>query len=285
MAFPAKALVAARQLQLRVAFSSDGRHLVVGYGSGDVSEPGQEVFVSGGDQRAGGPHLSQLCMCVSGLQPRREPPCRRFDLRIRLRTTVSCAWTYSDVMTGQGSLVGRDQSPPRARGQAGVQPLQPAPCGRSLVGGGLGDLMDAPKVWDATTGEEVQPGADWVAEWSCSHVHYDQYKLKSASEKFDDILDFTVRKLRDNNDGKEIILRGDTKIEQVAVSSDGKLIAFVEEDGTNQILDAMNGKVVRNVRHHTDNVGFHSLAFSPDGKRLAVAAGEVTVWTRPLARR
>ncbi len=81
------------------------------------------------------------------------------------------------------------------------------------------------------------------------------------------------------------ILRGHTNyVYDVIYSADGRQIASAAWDGTIRLWDAKTGKTTRVFRPNTpDNIGFRSIAISPDGKRLVGSGifssfGEVVVW-------
>jgi WD40 repeat protein len=71
----------------------------------------------------------------------------------------------------------------------------------------------------------------------------------------------------------------------VSLSPDGKRLATASSDNTIRVWDAATGELVTVLRGHTGHV--LSVAFSPDGTRLASASGyrgkgEVKVWDAAL---
>jgi WD40 repeat protein/transcriptional regulator with XRE-family HTH domain len=76
---------------------------------------------------------------------------------------------------------------------------------------------------------------------------------------------------------------GDTPINAIAFSPDGKKLATVSNDGTTQLWEMATGhkigKPLANVRYPGYYYGLYEVAFSPDGKTLAVNfMRSVTLW-------
>jgi WD40 repeat protein len=66
-----------------------------------------------------------------------------------------------------------------------------------------------------------------------------------------------------------------TAAQALAFSPDNKLLALGGEDGNIRLLDAASGKIIRNIKAHTQPI--LALAFTPDGKTLASASKDQTV--------
>jgi len=77
--------------------------------------------------------------------------------------------------------------------------------------------------------------------------------------------------LRANCDQSVQVFTGPAKVRSAAYRPDGSQVVTGCADGSLKILDAMTGKTVLELRGHQSSVG--SVAYSPDGKYLASAAG------------
>jgi WD40 repeat protein/serine/threonine protein kinase len=142
-----------------------------------------------------------------------------------------------------------------------------SPDGRRLAGGCKDGTV---RIWDATTGREVQ--ALHGHEDSVTDVAYslDGRRIASAS------LDHTI-KLWDAATGQVIhTLRGHSLwVTGVSFSLDGRHLASGSADDTVRIWDAATGQVVRTLHGHTAAVG--GVVYSPDGHTLASAGADRTV--------
>ncbi|KAJ2158788.1 Phosphatidylinositol 3,5-bisphosphate-binding protein [Coemansia sp. RSA 552] len=75
-----------------------------------------------------------------------------------------------------------------------------------------------------------------------------------------------------------IIAAHATSISALAVSADGSMVASASEKGTLiRIFDAVNGRLLHELRRGVDRADIYSIAFSPDGTRLCVSSDKGTV--------
>jgi WD40 repeat protein/serine/threonine protein kinase len=145
-----------------------------------------------------------------------------------------------------------------------------SPDGRRLASASWDETV---RVWDAVTGREVLTLKGHTNRVRGVVFSPDGQRLASAS------IDGKV-KVWDAATGKETLTFEHTcPLTCVAFSPDpdSKRLASAGWDGTVKVWDAATGQEVRTLKGHTGAVG--SVAFSPDGKRLASAAGaELKVW-------
>ena len=165
----------------------------------------------------------------------------------------------------------------------GVNGLAYSPDGRQLASG-AGDKTV--RVWDLESGESrvLEGHADRVCSVAYSP---DGRQLASGSS------DRTVR-IWDLESGESRILEGHTDVvRSVVYSPDGREVASLADDNTVRVWDPESGegRVLESYANGTNRVAYNplgrlladailSVAFSPDGRRLAVAAfnGTVRVW-------
>ncbi len=142
-----------------------------------------------------------------------------------------------------------------------------SPDGRQLATSGDDSRV---RLWETETGKEVRvftghSGHVWSVAFSP-----DGGRLASAS------IDGTVR-IWDAGDGQELrALRSHAgPVYAVAFSPDGKSLATAGSDQTARVWDASNGKERFVLRGHTGPVW--PLAFAPDGKTLATGSNDHTI--------
>ena len=68
---------------------------------------------------------------------------------------------------------------------------------------------------------------------------------------------------------------GDDEPTALALSPDGKLLAWAARTTPIRLVDLSNGREVATLTGHTDEIG--ALAFSPDGAQLASASNDGTI--------
>jgi WD40 repeat protein len=160
-----------------------------------------------------------------------------------------------------------------------------SPDGKRLTAGFWGG-RPTPMVWDAKSGRELQPLRAFSGLVSCSDLSKDGKRLAVC------ILHGPAIKVLYAESGREILTIGGIRvlIYTVAWSPDGKRLAAGNNDNAT-VWDAKTGKALMTLSGITcrsQPVGFISsppgrvtgLAWSPDGKRLAVRSSEraASVW-------
>jgi WD40 repeat protein len=126
------------------------------------------------------------------------------------------------------------------------------------------------KVWDAATGREVFARTEPIGGVVFSHGGG---RVVAAVQKGIKVWDATS--------GRELLAFGEARFAGLAVSPDGGLIA-TEQDDTGEVVlwDATTGERRREVckRQTGSRARLCRLAFTPDGRTLAVADGAVRLW-------
>jgi WD40 repeat protein/serine/threonine protein kinase len=173
---------------------------------------------------------------------------------------VSDAQTGQEIFTLQGHT-------------AGVNSLVFSPDSKRLASGSGDRTL---RIWDLQTGREIRTlkghaGMVWSVDFSP-----DGKRLASAS-----FCDGTVKVWDAQKDPETLTLKKDGVTSVATFSPNFSRLAGVAADNTVKVWDASSGQETLTLKGHTNNVrrSAFSLAFSPDGKRLATASGrEVKVW-------
>ena len=160
----------------------------------------------------------------------------------------------------------------------GLRAVAYSPDGRRLASAGLDQTV---KIWDAATGQEVLTLRGHIDNVFCLAFSPDGHQLVSGS------VDHTIRiwdatPLERETTAENMTLIGHTgAVTDVAFHPDGRSLATAGADGTVRIWDAWSGKVLRMLGGRPSSDGL-KVAYSPDGRRLAVANGTpgrpVRVW-------
>jgi WD40 repeat protein/serine/threonine protein kinase len=153
--------------------------------------------------------------------------------------------------------------------------------GQRLASGSMPGLGDFVRIWDATTGKEIQQlrGHSWAIV-SVAFSPDGQF-LASASP------DTTVR-VWDLSTSQELVRPQPQHVgpvTSVAFSPDGKLLASGSMDRTVHVWEKGPDAKTWKLKHllHDPTGGVQSVAFSPDGKRLVWGSTDSTVKVCELA--
>ncbi|NBR07864.1 MAG: hypothetical protein EBT92_19165, partial [Planctomycetes bacterium] len=151
-----------------------------------------------------------------------------------------------------------------------VKSVSFSPDGKRIVSGSWDNTL---KIWDASTGQEIQILKGHTCGVNSVAFSPDGKKVVSGSE------DMTL-KIWDAITGKEIqTLKGHTKaVTSVSLSPDGKRIVSGSWDNTLKIWDASTGQEIKTLKGHTG--GINTVSFSPEGKRIVSGSWDKTlkVW-------
>jgi len=153
-----------------------------------------------------------------------------------------------------------------------------SPNGKTLVSG-----SESIKFWNVKTSkliETIKGDFDWATFLAFSPngnylavVTQTKKKLDGEGVEYSDLIEMWAIKEKI----RIWSIKGDIYLHLV-FSPDGKILACGYEDGTIKFLNASNGKIIRNLKGHSNWV--RCLAFSPDGEIFASGGRDktVTLW-------
>ena len=145
-----------------------------------------------------------------------------------------------------------------------------SPDGKRLASGSIDRTI---KIWDTATGKELLALKGHSSQVNSVAFSPDGKRLASGSD--DEII-----MLWDTVTGKELrMLLAPDDVSSVAFSPDGKRLAAGGDNGIIKLWDTVTGKELLTLKGDSESV--NSVAFSPDGKRLASAGscdGIIKLW-------
>jgi eukaryotic-like serine/threonine-protein kinase len=154
---------------------------------------------------------------------------------------------------------------------------------RLVSGAGLSGIRSRLQLWDATTGDPLEPSFERCPEVRAVALHRDGRRLATAH--LDQITGAGTVRVWDLDTGRPVWEREAQAagVMDVAYSPDGRWLASAsvnkqELGGAVRLWDAETGRVIRDFEKHT--AGVHGVAFSPDSRRLASGWGDgiVRIW-------
>ncbi len=166
----------------------------------------------------------------------------------------------------------------RLRLPDGVKSLDFSPDGQYLVAGSFSFYYSTIKLFDVSTGKEIQTLTDKVRS-SIESVAFSpdgQYILASVRDTPHGGITGRI-KLWDVSTGKEIqTLTGHERtVYSVAFSPDGRYVISGSADNTIKLWDVSTGKEIRTLSGHRNNV--LSVAFSPNGQYVVSGSADNTI--------